>query len=101
MIDQWIKEIKGHADFKDIGMFLVHNGVVRATSREGNPVKGMQLSYDKKNSVLEFGGSHLPTDKVNIYEKQIKQDEYFTRWMQTVDGIQERVYRIQSVRDIG
>jgi molybdopterin synthase catalytic subunit len=48
MIEQWIKEIKGCSDFQDLGMFLIHNGVVRATSKDGKPVKGMQLSYDKK-----------------------------------------------------
>jgi len=48
MIDQWIKEIKGQSDFKDLGMFLVHNGVVRATSKEGKPVLGMHLSYDRE-----------------------------------------------------
>ena len=39
MIDEWIKEVKGSADFKDLGMILVHNGVVRATSKDGKPVK--------------------------------------------------------------
>lgn len=48
MIERWIKEIKENSDFQDLGMFLVHNGVVRATSKEGKPVKGMQLTYDKE-----------------------------------------------------
>jgi molybdopterin synthase catalytic subunit len=47
MIDTWLNEIKGRADFNDLGMILVHNGVVRATSKDGKPVKGMHLSYDK------------------------------------------------------
>jgi molybdopterin synthase catalytic subunit len=47
MVEQWIKDIKEHSDFKDLGMFLVHNGVVRATSKDGKAVKGMQLSYDR------------------------------------------------------
>jgi molybdopterin synthase catalytic subunit len=47
MIDAWLKEIKGRTDFNDLGMILVHNGVVRATSKDGKPVKGMYLSYDK------------------------------------------------------
>lgn len=47
MIDQWIKEIKEQGDFRDLGMFLAHNGVVRATSKDGKPVQEMQLSYDK------------------------------------------------------
>jgi len=48
MIEQWIDEIKKSSDFQDLGMLLVHNGVVRATSKDGKPVKGMQLSYDKE-----------------------------------------------------
>jgi molybdopterin synthase catalytic subunit len=48
MIDQWIREIKERSDFKELGMFLAHNGVVRATSKDGKPVQEMHLSYDKE-----------------------------------------------------
>jgi len=48
MIEEWIKEIKARSDFKDLGMILVHNGMVRATSRDGKPVRGMNLSYDNR-----------------------------------------------------
>lgn len=48
MVEKWIKEIKENSDFQDLGMILIHNGVVRATSKDGKPVKGMHLSYDKK-----------------------------------------------------
>jgi molybdopterin synthase catalytic subunit len=51
MIDEWLKEIKGRADVKDLGMILVHNGVVRATSKDGKPVTGMHLSYDKQKLI--------------------------------------------------
>ena len=51
MIDAWLKEIKGRADFNDLGMILVHNGMVRATSKDGKPVKGMHLSYDKQKLI--------------------------------------------------
>ena len=47
MIEQWFKDIKTRSDFKDLGMILVHNGMVRATSRDGKPVRGMHLSYDR------------------------------------------------------
>jgi molybdopterin synthase catalytic subunit len=47
MVEQWIHEIKRGSDFRDLGMILVHNGMVRATSKDGNPVKEMHLSYDK------------------------------------------------------
>ncbi len=48
MVEQWINEIKRNSDFKDLGMILVHNGMVRATSKDGKPVKGMRLSYGKE-----------------------------------------------------
>lgn len=47
MIDEWIKEIKAHTDPEALGMMLVHNGVVRGTAKDGKPVKGMKLSFDK------------------------------------------------------
>ncbi len=50
MVEQWIHEIKRSSDFKDLGMILVHNGMVRATSKDGKPVKGMRLSYDRENT---------------------------------------------------
>lgn len=46
MIEKWIDEIKKNADFNELGMILVHNGMVRATSKDGKPVKGMYLTYD-------------------------------------------------------
>jgi molybdopterin synthase catalytic subunit len=48
MIDGWIREIKESQDPDELGMMLGHNGVVRGTSKEGRPVKGMALSYDKE-----------------------------------------------------
>ncbi len=42
-----IKRIKEKAPADKLGMILVHNGVVRATSKEGDKsVAGMVLSYD-------------------------------------------------------
>ena len=46
MIDTWIEEVKKEAAPEELGMILVHNGIVRATSKSGKPVRGMTLSYD-------------------------------------------------------
>ena len=57
MVDGWIKEIKANHDPDMLGMLLVHNGIVRGTSKEGRPVKGMRLTYDKnllETTVREF-----------------------------------------------
>lgn len=58
MIEQWIAEVKQNSDPQELGMILIHNGIVRATSKDGKSVKGMHLSYDKAklNSLMtEFG----------------------------------------------
>ena len=47
MIEQWISEIKEACPPDSLGMILVHNGIVRATSKQGEPVGGMKLSYDQ------------------------------------------------------
>ncbi|HNQ45747.1 MAG: molybdenum cofactor biosynthesis protein MoaE [Syntrophorhabdus sp.] len=48
MIQKWIEEIKSKSPKDQLGMILVHNGIVRATSKDGKPVAGMVLSFDEK-----------------------------------------------------
>ena len=48
MIEEWIAEVKKGSDFRELGMILIHNGVVRATSKDGGIVRGMSLAYDKE-----------------------------------------------------
>ena len=57
-IQAWLEEIKRGPDSSRIGMYLVHNGVVRGTSRNGNAVSGMKLSYDQArlNQVIQQVG---------------------------------------------
>ena len=55
-MDAWLKEAKAHPDADKVGMYLTHNGVVRATAKakvrngeEGTkPVTGMVFSYDRE-----------------------------------------------------
>ncbi len=57
MIEQWLEEVKKTTDPEALGMILVHNGIVRGTSRGGKPVSGMNLSYDKvklEKAIAEF-----------------------------------------------
>jgi molybdopterin synthase catalytic subunit len=51
MIDRWIEEVKQRTTPEELGMILVHNGIVRGTSKSGKPVHGMTLSYDQKKLV--------------------------------------------------
>jgi molybdopterin synthase catalytic subunit len=57
MIDTWIKEIKKECPPDILGMILLHNGIVRATAKNGGKVQVMNLSYDKAKleaTVREF-----------------------------------------------
>jgi len=48
MIEQWLAEVKNKSAPEGLGMILVHNGIVRGTSKQGRPVSRMNLSYDEK-----------------------------------------------------
>ena len=41
-----MQDIKNHPDFNSVGMVLCHNGVVRATSRDGRKVSGLRVAAD-------------------------------------------------------
>ena len=55
-MDEWIKEAKAHESAPKIGMYLIHNGIVRQSAKakvrygEENTkeVTGMLFSYDEK-----------------------------------------------------
>lgn len=57
MIEKWIEEVKRSAEPGELGMMLVHNGVVRATSKEGKPVKGMRLSCNRELLAAAVAGA--------------------------------------------
>jgi len=44
--NKMLQDIKSHPDFDSIGMVLCHNGVVRATSRDGRKVSGLKVAVD-------------------------------------------------------
>ena len=69
MIDRWIEEIKKTANPGELGMILVHNGIVRATSKSGNPVHGMKLSFDGKKlkSVIPFFKQRAGVTEVKVW----------------------------------
>ena len=69
MIDEWLREVKQRANPEDLGMILVHNGIVRGTSKSGSPVQGMKLSYDQKrlNSILPIFKQRTGVVEVNVW----------------------------------
>jgi molybdopterin synthase catalytic subunit len=45
-IADMIADIRKRPDFRNVGMLLAHNGVVRETSRDGRSVRGLRVSVD-------------------------------------------------------
>jgi molybdopterin synthase catalytic subunit len=45
-VSNLIQKIKSHPRYSEAGMILIHNGVVRKTSRNGKTVKGLRVSVD-------------------------------------------------------
>ncbi|PKN35179.1 MAG: molybdenum cofactor biosynthesis protein MoaE [Deltaproteobacteria bacterium HGW-Deltaproteobacteria-19] len=43
-----IQSVKSHPRFSEAGMILCHNGVVRATSRDGRPVSQVTVRADRE-----------------------------------------------------
>ena len=46
-LDEWLREAKTSGAADGVGMYLVHNGVVRGFSRDGRTVTSMELSVDE------------------------------------------------------
>jgi molybdopterin synthase catalytic subunit len=46
-LSEMIKKVKRHPAYHDAGMILCHNGVVRATSRDGKPVKELIVKVNR------------------------------------------------------
>jgi molybdopterin synthase catalytic subunit len=48
-LEAWLSEIKAETGGDGVGIFLMHNGVVRATSKgDWRAVAGMEISYDRE-----------------------------------------------------
>ncbi len=48
MINEWIDDLKKKTNPDELGMIVVHNGIVRGTSKDGRKTKAMRLSYDRE-----------------------------------------------------
>ena len=45
--EELIERVKERAKPENLGMILIHNGIVRGSSKKGEKVKGMELSVDR------------------------------------------------------
>lgn len=45
-MDELLEKVKKKSNSENLGMILVHNGIVRGSSRSGKKVSGMELKVD-------------------------------------------------------
>ena len=90
-MDEWLREAKADPSADKVGMYLMHNGVVRGTAkamvREGAentaPVIGMIFSYDKENveaaiaDTYKLDGIHYVRVWLNEGELKVGDDIMF------------------------
>ncbi len=72
-LEDVIGKIKSNPDYKKCGMVLYHNGIVRETSRAGEPVKSLKVHVDY--TALE-----------KLIEKQKKQNGIIDVIVEIYDG---------------
>ena len=55
ILNRMLNKIRKHKDFSKAGMILIHNGIVRKTTRDGKRVKGLkvEVNWDKVNKIIE------------------------------------------------
>jgi molybdopterin synthase catalytic subunit len=47
MLSELVARVKAHPEYHKVGMILCHNGVARATSRDGRPVSELIVRADR------------------------------------------------------
>lgn len=114
-MDQWLREAKQHESAPKIGMYLTHNGIVRASAKDKvrfdrkdtRPVKGMVFSYDqeKVDAIIQetyaLDGIYYIRVWLNEGELQVGDDIMYVLIggdirPHVVDGLQYLVGRIKN-----
>jgi len=54
-LETWLTEIKSCSESKEIGIFFIHNGVVRGTNHDGVAVAGLDISCDRRRLAEAIG----------------------------------------------
>ena len=82
-LQEMVDAIKNRPDFDKVGMLACHNGVVRATSREGRHVRGLEIEADHarlEEILLEMNGRKgIIQVAVHLFEgyRQVGEDVVF------------------------
>ncbi|MBN1848117.1 MAG: molybdenum cofactor biosynthesis protein MoaE [Deltaproteobacteria bacterium] len=101
-LEKMIEKIKNHPDSSKMGMIASHLGIVRATSRDGQRVKHIQVSYDLRilniiiNNIKKLPGIIEVIAEVNEGQLQVGDEILFV----AIGGdIRENVFQalIQAV----
>lgn len=114
-IEAWLKEAKAHESAPKIGMYLVHNGLVRQSAKakvrygdaDAPDVTGMHFSYDaeKVNAAIkdtyQMNGIHYIKVWLNDGELAVGDDIMFLLVGgdirdHVIDGLQYLVTRIKN-----
>ena len=114
-MDQWLREAKQHESAPKIGMYLTHNGIVRASAKDKvrfdrkdtQPVTGMLFSYDqeKVNAIIQetyaLDGIYYIRVWLNEGRLQVGDDIMYVLIggdirPHVIDGLQYLVGRIKS-----
>ncbi len=65
-LSELVEKVKKHPEFHKAGMILCHNGVVRATSRDGRPVSEVTVRVDRKRLEAILGEIKAMTGIVEV-----------------------------------
>ena len=96
-LQEMVDAIKNRPDFDKVGMVACHNGVVRATSREGRHVRGLEIEADRdrlETILLEMNGRKgIIQVAVHLFEgyRQVGEDVMFVA---VAGDIREHVFPV-------
>ncbi len=69
--------MKAHPDYRNVGMILCHNGVVRGTSRDGRRVNGLSVSVDHDRLAQIINAQKLKPGIIDI-RVEIAENKYLS-----------------------
>ena len=93
-------ELKSEPGFREqVGMILIHNGVVRGYSRDGKKVKKLKVSYDYEK-IYRIKESYEKRDGIFKILIEAREGEFFPGddllWIVVAGDIRENVKRVLS-----
>ena len=106
-VDQWLREAKADPGAAGVGMYLIHNGVVRATARsrvrqgdeQARPVVGMRFSCDESKARAAIDDARRMDGvffiRVWVNEGELQVGDYI---MQVLIGADIRPHAVEALQ---